>query len=155
MATEKARSGGRETVGGVFLDGDGLERLKTSADRQQFASAWLAAVAKQNPSVRQGLVMLSTAGTARFEPAAIWPVGAKPERPLAASVETALRSGRTIIQTLREDQGEGVVLAVPVTISGQLRGAVAVVSHPLDQEGIQLLLDHLQWGAGWIETLIG
>lgn len=143
-----------ETVGGVFLDMDALGRLKQGTDRSQVAAAWLQTLSRQNPAMRQGLVLLSSAGQGRFEPASVWPAGATPERTLLASLETAVRNARVIIQTLQEAEGDGVALAVPILIGGKLRGATGVVLEPADQPGIQLMLDQLQWGAGWLETLV-
>ena len=155
MARGQASSAtAQDAAGGAFLDEETLARLKTSADRRQFASAWLSTLAKQSAGIRQGMVVLSTAGQAKFEPVAIWPESAKPEKPLMTSIEVAVKSGRSVIQTLSDEGTEGVVLAVPMSVGGQLRGAVAVVIPPTGQEGIQLMLDQLQWGSGWLETLI-
>ena len=155
MARERAGAAAyQDAAGGAFLDEETLGRLKSSVDRRQFATAWLSTLAKQSSGIRQGMVVLSTAGQAKFEPVAIWPEGAKPEKPLMMSVEVAVKSGRAVIQTINEEGTEGVVIAVPMSVGGQLRGAVAVVIPPTGQDGIQLMLDHLQWGTGWLETLI-
>ena len=132
MARGSAESAAaQDAAGGAFLDEDTLARLKTSADRRQFASAWLATLAKQSSGLRQGMVVLSTAGQAKFEPVAIWPESAKPEKPLMASIEVAVKSGRTVIQTLSDEGTQGVVLAVPMFVAGQLRGATAVIIPPM------------------------
>lgn len=155
MARQRAGSAAaQDAVGGAFLDDETLARLKSSADRKQFAQAWLSALARQATGMRQAMVVLSSAGQARFEPVAIWPDGAKPEKPLMTSAEVAIKSGRTVIQTLGEDEGAGVVICVPMSVQGQLRGATAVILAPTGQEGIQMMLDQLQWGSGWLETLI-
>jgi len=155
MAADQARKAADNTAGGVFLDRDTLDRLRSSADRKTFCTAWLQALAGQVDTMRQAIVLLANAGQAKFQPAAIWPTGAKPEKPLAASVEAAIRNTRTIIQTVGEDEGAaGVAIAVPLVFSGQLRGAVAVILDPTAPEGIQLVLDRLQWGTGWLETLV-
>ena len=156
MPADQARTAATETAGGVFLTGDTLERLKSSTDRGAFCAAWVAALAAQSGNVRQVLVLLSSAGQGKYRPAAMWPTGAKPEKAMAASSEAAIRNNRTIIQTFGagEDDDGGVVIAVPISVSGQLRGAAAVTLGPTGQEGIQLMLDQLQWGTGWIETLI-
>lgn len=155
MARERAGAAtAQDAVGGAFLDDETLARLKNSADRRQFAQAWLSALSRQATGLRQAMVVLSAAGQAKFEPVAIWPENAKPEKPLMASIEVAVKSGRTVIQTLSEEDGTGVVIAVPMLVQGQLRGATAVIIAPTGQDGIQMMLDQLQWGSGWLETLI-
>ena len=144
----------RATTGGAFLDEETLDRLKTSADRQTFAAAWLSTLAKQSKIMRQGMVMLANAGQSRFEPMGIWPQGAKPEKVLMSSIEAAIRNGRAIIQTVDDEENPGVAIAVPMTVGGQLRGANGVVLQQTGPEGIQLMLDQLQWGSGWMETLL-
>jgi len=143
-----------ESVGGVFLDGQTFARLKTGTDRGQMAYAWLQTLARQNPNIQQGLVLLSTAGRSRFEPAAVWPTGAKPYKTLLAGLETTVRNERVVVQTLQQEEGEGMAISVPITISGQLRGASGLVIGPSSQAEMQLILDQLQWGAAWIETMI-
>lgn len=41
-----------------------------------------------------------------------------------------------------------------MTVGGQMRGATGVILAQTGPEGIQLMLDQLQWGSGWLETLI-
>ncbi|WP_172327530.1 HlyD family efflux transporter periplasmic adaptor subunit [Mangrovicoccus sp. HB161399] len=151
---EQARQAGGDPVGGVFLDADAFWRLKSSSDREQVALAWLDALARQNAGLRQGIVVLASAGQGKFEPAAVHPRGARPEKALLASVETVLRNDRQVIQTVGSGETEGIVIAVPVRIGGQLRGSAALLAEPTDQAGLQLRLDQLQWGSAWLETLL-
>ena len=144
----------RATTGGAFLDDETLDRLKSSADRPQFAAAWLAALAKQSGIMRQGLVMLASPGQSRFEPMAIWPQGAKPEKALLNAIEASIRNNRTVVVTVEDEENAGIALAVPVTVGGQLRGANGVVIQQTGPQGIQLMLDQMQWASGWTETLL-
>ena len=61
MALNKAKTAQQDAIGGVFLDDQTLDRLKTSADGPQFAAAWLSALAQQTEGMRQCLVVLSSA----------------------------------------------------------------------------------------------
>ena len=152
MALNRARTQG-DFAGGVFLDSETLDRLKTSSDGARFAAAWLTGLSGQAEGMRQGLVVLAGAGS-KFEPLAVWPEGAKPERAMMNAVENALRSSRTIMLTLSADEGEGVAIASPISVGGQLRGAVAVTVAPQEESKLRLVLDQLQWSSGWLETLI-
>ena len=152
MAVNRARAQG-DFAGGVFLDSETLERLKTSSDGARFAAAWLTGLSGQAEGMRQGLVVLAGAGS-KFEPLAVWPEGAKPERAMMNAVDNALRSSRTIMLTLSADEGEGVAIASPISVGGQLRGAVAVTVAPQEESKLRLVLDQLQWSSGWLETLI-
>jgi len=152
VALNRARTQG-DFAGGVFLDSETLDRLKTSSDGARFAAAWLTGLSGQAEGMRQGLVVLAGAGS-KFEPLAVWPEGAKPERAMMNAVENALRSSRTIMLTLSADEGEGVAIASPISVGGQLRGAVAVTVAPQEESKLRLVLDQLQWSSGWLETLI-
>lgn len=154
MAVDRARTAQRDVAGGVFLDDGTLERLRTSVDGPQFAATWLGALSRVLDGLRQGVVVLSAPGKVRFEPLAVWPESAKPERVLMNAVEGCLRAGRTLMVTLSADEGEGVSIAAPIAVGGQIRGAVAVTVGPRDEAGLRLAVDQLQWSSGWIEALI-
>lgn len=154
MALGDNRASQQDTVGGVFLDSETLEKLKTSSDGAQFTSAWLASLGRMVEGLRQSLLVLSKPGKSRFEPLGVWPEGAKPEQAMMSAVESCLRSGRPVIVTLGAEEGEGVAIGLPVNVGGQIRGAVGVTLDPQSEENLRLILDQIQWSSGWIETLI-
>jgi len=154
MSVRKVTASQKDSAGGIFLDDETLERLRTSADGPQFAMTWLAALSRQAEGMRQGLVVLAVTGRTKFGPIAVWPENAKPERALMNAVEACLRAGRSMLITLASNEGEGVAIAVPVTVAGQVRGAVAVIVAPREEPALRLVVDQLQWSSGWIETLI-
>ena len=150
---EQAQRTFGDATGGIFLDPETLHRLKTSTDSAQFAAAWLAAMAGMTEDMRQGLVVLSSGGRARFEPAAIWPDGATASRTLMEAVDGTVKSGRTILQAVPGEDG-GTAIACPVTVNDQLRGAVAVLLGPTGDDAVRLVMDQLQWATGWVEALV-
>ena len=154
MALGHKRASQQDTVGGVFLDDETLEKLKTSSDGAQFAASWLVSLARMVEGLRQCLLVLSAPGKSRFKPLGVWPEGAKPERVMMNAVESCLKTGHTVIVTLDAGEGEGVSIGIPINVSGQICGAVGVTIDPQSEENIRLILDQLQWSLGWIETLV-
>lgn len=154
MALGYSRASHQDTIGGVFLDDQTIERLKTSSDSAQFAASWLASLARMVEGLRQSLLVLSAPGKSGFQPLGVWPEGAKPELAMRNAVESCLKSGRPIIVTLEGQEGEGVAIGLPINVSGQIRGAVGVTLDPQSEDNLRLVLDQIQWSSGWIETLI-
>lgn len=146
---------GRFQAGHVFLDTEAFARLQSGSDLGQITAAWLSALAKQAPSVRQGLVVLAGTGQTRFEPAAMWPEGATPLRELMRAVDGAIKGRRMVVETTKTG---GAAVAIPVLIGDQLRGAVALLSEPEgddgDDGGLPLVIDQLRWASGWIEAVL-
>ena len=153
MAETKAKKPINDNAGGVFLDNSVLERLRVSSDQAQFATSWLLAISRMVTGMQQGILVTATPGSGRFEPLAVWPEGAKPKHALMKAVETCLRAERSML-TLSQDQAEGAAIAVPVTVSGQIRGVVAVIVDLQPEDKLRLVIDQLQWSSGWIETLV-
>lgn len=154
MVTEYRNASQRDTVGGVFLDSQTLDKLKKSADGAQFTAAWLGALGKMVDGMRQCLLALSAPGKNRFEPTGVWPEGAKPEPTMMKAVESCLKTGHPVIVTLDAEEGGGVAIGLPVAVNGQIRGAVGVTLEPQSEENLRLILDQIQWSSGWVETLI-
>lgn len=150
---ERAGQPQYDATGDVFLDPDTLKRLKSGTDIAQVTAAWLATMARIADGLQQGVVVMSVAGRANFQPVAIWPEGAAAARPLMAAVDGAVKSGRTVIETVSAGEG-GVAIASPIAIEGRLRGAVAVLLGPTGEDGVRLMMDQLHWASGWFEALI-
>ncbi|MCE5974350.1 HlyD family efflux transporter periplasmic adaptor subunit [Sinirhodobacter sp. WL0062] len=115
------------------------------------AQAWLAALARQSGGIDQGLVVLAGIGRSRFEPAAVWPERAKPQRELMTAIDDALRADRMVIETVGEG---GAAVAVPIRVDGQLRGAAGILIGKEADAGVDLMIDRLQWATGWIEAFL-
>jgi len=142
-----------QAAGDVFLDAETLKRLKLSTDIGLVASAWLSALSQITEGLRQGLVVMSGTGRARFQPVAIWPDGSAAAREMMTAVDDAVKSGRCVIETVRGEEG-GIAIGVPIDIEGRLRGAVAVLLGPTGEHGARLVIDQLQWASGWLEALM-
>lgn len=150
---EGARQSQNDATGDVFLDAEILKRLKSGTNVAQVSAALLVGLSRMMDGVQQGLVVLSSAGRARFQPVAIWPEGSTAARELMIAVDGAVKSGRTVIETVTSDDG-GVAIATPVAIEGRLRGSLAILLGPSAEGNVRLAIDQLQWASGWIEALI-
>lgn len=154
MFVNQAKNPLRDSAGGVFLDDALLERLRQSSDKSQFSKSWLHALSGVIEGMTQAVLVTSAPGQSRFEPLAVWPDKAKPERALMSGVEACLRGMRSMIMTQPSDEGGGAVVAVPILVAQQIRGVVAVVVTGRDEASLRLVIDQLQWSSGWIETLL-
>lgn len=147
----QSEAAARDASGGVFLDAEALARLKSGNDPDIVAATWLATMGQLNTSLEQGLVVLAEGAGGRMRVASIWPEGAKVRPELRRATDGAVKSRHLVIETLA-DGGAG--LAVPLTVSGQIRGAAAFAVPATDDKGLRLLIDQVQWGLSWLEVLI-
>ncbi len=150
---ERAGQVQSDATGDIFLDAETLKRLKSGTDVAQVSAALLAGLARMTQGLQQGLVVMSAVGRVKFEPVAIWPEGSSAAREMMVAVDGAIKSGRTVIETVAADGG-GVAIASPVTIEGRLRGALAVLLGQSDEDAVRLVMDQLHWASGWLEALI-
>lgn len=131
-----------DTLWGTF------ESAQTAAD---FGRSWLALQCLQITEVRAGLLLLEqTRGD--FVPVALWPSDKTDASHLAAPARLCLteRQGKV----LRDVPGAAVVVAYPVEILGQSRGAVVLDVADRPRTPLRTVLRQLQWGVGWLQALL-
>ena len=148
---------GGEATGGVFLDSDVYSRLKGSRDPGAVAAAWLEIQSKIIDDIRQGVVVLSATGRAPFAPAAIWPIASIGSRALLAATDSAVRTGRLVLQSGKaegDDETDSVAIAFPITVNDVVCGAAAAEIDQISDARTRLAMDQLEWGCGWLESVI-
>ena len=153
---QRGRAG--EATGGIFLDSEPYTRLKGSRDPETVATAWLDIQARIIAGLRQGVVVLGAAGRGRFTPVAIWPAGSTGSRALVAAIESAIGTGRLVLQSGEaESAGDtpaSVAIGYPIMVNDQVRGAAAIEVDQAPDDEVRLAMDQLEWGCGWLESLI-
>jgi multidrug resistance efflux pump len=153
---DQARAG--EATGGVFLDTETYTRLKGSRDPAACAAAWLEIQARIITGLRQGVVVLGPPGRGPFAPAAVWPKGSSGSRMLAGATETAVGTGRLVVQSSQGKDAPGEpatdAVAYPIMVNDQVCGAAAVEIDETSDSDVRLAMDQLEWGCGWLEALI-
>ena len=159
LDTEKrpgARAG--EATGGVFLDSELYSRIKGSRDQETVAAAWLETQSRIIADARQGVVVLGASGRGPFAPVAIWPVASTGSRALLTATESAIGTGRLVLQSGKADGGDeapgSVAIAYPITVNDQICGAAAIEIGAAPDSEVRLAMDQLEWGCGWLESLI-
>ena len=153
---DQARGG--EATGGVFLDPEQYTRLKGSRDPEAFAAAWLDILAHIVSGLRQGVVVLGPSGRGPFAPAAIWPKGSTGSLTLMGATETAIGTGRLVLQSGKDkgnrDEATSVAIAYPITVNDLVCGGAAIEIDQSPEAEVRLAMDQLEWGCGWLEALI-
>lgn len=146
-----------EATGGVFLDLEPYTRLKGSGDPETVAAAWLQIQARIITGLRQAVVVMGPSGRGPFAPIAVWPHGTKGSRALTGATETAIGTGRLVLESGKSaDSADGsasVAIGYPITVNGQVCGAAAIEIDQSPDADVRLAIDQLEWGAGWLEVL--
>lgn len=107
---------------------------------------WLTLQMRQFTNATAAVLVLGE-GDGAFAPAAFWPSRAAVAPRIMALAERAVEEGRSVADS--DDRGATLV-AAPVWVDGDVRGAVSVAaSGPRRQ-----IMRQLQWGLGWIEALL-
>src|SRR5262245_35638690 len=119
-----------------------------------FYRSWLAIQCGFVAHAVAGALMVDD-GEGSYAVAARWPDDGRDASHLAAAVAPAVRERRGNVHYPPDNAGQMSCpcVAYPVEIDGQLRAVVVVqiaMSSPAD---LQLTVQRLHWGAGWLETL--
>lgn len=125
-----------------------FESAHTAVD---FSRSWLALQCLQIADVRAALLLLEQ-DRGNFVPAAVWPSDQTDASHLAAPAKQCLTERRG--KVLRDQPGAMVVVAYPVQIEGQARGAVVLDVADRPRVPMRTVLRQLQWGVGWLEALL-
>ena len=148
---------GGEATGGVFLDSELYARLKGSRDPGVVAAAWLEVQSKIIDDLRQAVVVLSKTGRGPFAPAAIWPIASIGSRTLMTATESAIRTGRLVLQSGKaesDNEADSVAIAFPITVNERVCGAAAAEIDQISDSRTRIAMDQLEWGCGWLESVI-
>lgn len=138
-------------IGHAFLDQALWARFRAAETPEAFAAAWLLLQIRFIEGASAGVLVLGEPDIGPFQPAAVWPAEAPPAAALSAAAEQALKARQGVALGPETPAGERH-LAAPVLVEGRLCGVAAIaLSGPL---GAAAALRQLQWGIGWIETLL-
>ncbi len=123
--------------------------------KEEFCQAWLAVLCRQLGGVHAGLVLLGSAESNSYLPAALWPDVQRDLSYLAATAERALteRRGVTHRPVVSAASSTGVQISYPIEISGELKGAVVLDVTPRGEAELRALLRQLHWGMAWLYDL--
>lgn len=147
-----------EATGGIFLDSELYARLKGSRNQETFAAAWLEIQSQIISGLRQGVVVLGPPGRGPFTPVAVWPKGSSGSRTLSGATETAVGTGRLVLQSGKakdlDDANASVAIAYPIMVNDLVCGAAAIEIDQAPEADVRLAMDQLEWGCGWLETLV-
>ena len=105
----------------------------------------------------RAVVVLGPPDAGPYAPVAFWPAAQQRSARLADIAERALAERRGV---LTRGAATGTAdpfpdaLAFPLLVDGQLCGVVALEIARSTEAGLQTAMRQLQWGAGWLETLL-
>lgn len=123
-----------------------------------FAQSWLALVADQVGRTRRGMVLLR-GGDGSFVPAAFWPAADTDMTDLAEPARRCLAARAAQAEALVPPPGApagppGLVLAYPLDLRGELRGAVVLDVAGRPEAQVQQAFRALTWGMGWLDAML-
>lgn len=123
-----------------------------------FAQSWLALVADQVGRTRRAMVLMRGADGS-FAPLAFWPAADVDMTDLAEPARRCLAARAAQVEALapppgRPAEAPGLVLAYPVDLRGEVRGAVVLDVAGRPEAQVQLAFRALTWGMGWIDAML-
>ncbi len=127
-----------------------------------FAQSWLALVAEQVGRARRAMVLLRGADGS-FAPVAFWPAAELDMTDLAEPARRCLAARSAQAELLAPPAGAaagtpaavpGLVLAYPVDLRGELRGAVVMDVMGRPEAQVQQAFRALTWGMGWLDAML-
>lgn len=125
----------------------------------EFCRAWLALQCSAIASVHAGLLLLRSAESQAYVPAAVWPDARRDVNYLTGAAERALTARRGVVLGLDAGEREHIApgalhVAFPLEADGQLHGTVILDIAARPELQLQEVLRQLLWGAGWLEALV-
>jgi len=146
-----------ETTRG-HADSGPWQRLKDATDQDSYAAAWLEIQCQRIAGVVQGVVLLGAANRGPYAPRAWWPEGSRGSPGLLAVTEAAMSERRAVVQGHRygdpsRRRGNDAV-ALPLLVDDALCGAVALEVEHTSEAELREVLETLEWGSAWLETLV-
>lgn len=123
-----------------------------------FAQSWLALVADQVGRTRRAMVLLR-GGDGSFVPAAFWPAADTDMTDLAEPARRCLAARAAQAEALVPPPGApagppGLLLAYPLDLRGELRGAVVLDVAGRPEAQVQQAFRALTWGMGWLDAML-
>ncbi|MEK8049723.1 HlyD family efflux transporter periplasmic adaptor subunit [Ideonella sp. DXS22W] len=123
-----------------------------------FAQSWLALVSEQVGRTRRAMVLLRGADGS-FAPVAFWPAADTDMTDLAEPARRCLAARAAQAEALVPPAGApagppGLVLAYPVDLRGELRGAVVMDVAGRPEAQVQQAFRALTWGMGWLDAML-
>lgn len=123
-----------------------------------FCQAWLAILADNVGRARRAMLLLRAADGS-FTPAAFWPGADTDMTDLAEPAQRCLAARTAKVEPLPAPPGAiaaapGLVLAYPVDLRHELRGAVVLDIAARADVPLQQALRALHWGIGWLDSML-
>jgi hypothetical protein len=158
-ASGAGRRGGRHLsdASGASIDSL-LDDLFAADSAEAQACAYLALQCVLVRGARQGLLVLG-AEQGPYTAAGVWPEGVTPRRELLQGAERAIAEREAKISFCeipgpeRTGPRKAVIVAQPVVLAGQFRGAVVLEIAPRSERELLEVLQRLLWGQGWLDSL--
>lgn len=135
-------------------DADLWRAFASAGSDAQFCQTWLALLCRQLPQVSAAVVLMESAGTQTFLPAAVWPAAPRDLSFLSKVAERALVEGRGVVERLDEPGAATLHVAYPAQVGGRMVGAVVLEAALRPEAEVHELLRQLHWGVAWLHDLI-
>ena len=126
---------------------------------EAFCRGWLGVQCRLFPGATGAALFgfHSRNGLSALAPVATWGEAVRNPKRLADVARRALSEGRGVVvrpaRLVDRSAGGRCLVAYPARANGVVIGAVAVEVTPRSGPELQAVLQHLQWGSGWLEAL--
>ncbi|MBT9384343.1 HlyD family efflux transporter periplasmic adaptor subunit [Pseudooceanicola sp. CBS1P-1] len=142
----------------VAITGNPWRQLGRALDLREAARAWAPVMLAQAETGEGASVFLRDPEGGRPRAVAHWPEARMPSGLMLAAAEAAMDSDRGVVRGAVGDDGRPsgglVALATPLTVEGQVQGAVGLELLPRDAAELREAMRRLQWGAAWMRDLV-
>lgn len=123
-------------------------------------AAYLTMHCQTTDDIHMAAVFLNPADGIRPETAAVWPAGASTDKLLHKTADRAIKSQKGMVVRLQIAHEGGIerlpryCIAVPVRVSGRIRGAVALNLDVQDPSQLEAIKKDLHQSTAWLEGLM-
>ncbi|MGD8908748.1 MAG: HlyD family efflux transporter periplasmic adaptor subunit [Chromatiales bacterium] len=136
-----------------------LQDAATPTLSLEIADTWMAWQCRMVAGIIRGALYLTTDLNQSDQASVVWPNHGEGMLQLGEAAKNALDEGRGLLH-LKQSYGPGLhrtcdIIATPIMVGGKPLAVVAVMISPRSESQQQAIMQLLQWGGVWLETLVG
>jgi RND family efflux transporter MFP subunit len=126
---------------------------------QEIADTWMAWQCRMVAGIIRGALYLTTDLNQSEQASVVWPNHGEGLLQLGEAAKNALNAGRGLLH-LKQSYGPGLqrtcdIIATPILVGGEPLAVVAVMISTRAESQQHAVMQLLQWGGVWLETLVG
>jgi hypothetical protein len=134
-------------------------RFASAGNQDEYCRSWLALQCSLISNAIQGILVIGSPEDQSFAPVSKWPDEGEDSERLAEISERVLEERCGLVAELNLPEGQGLSIsphygiAYPILVDDNLHGLIAVEVLAGSEEQLKSFMEHLQWGASWMELM--